>query len=463
MKKIIIYPMTAFVLCASVISTSSCSKKKLKEAGAELITIYGRDFEEWSNEYFQKAVDTFNDDLTDGIEVELKIFDDQAIENAISSAQQSGNNLDIYLVSYSNLYEQVNTNCIVPLENYFDKEFFDDYTDTAKKSTTLYEKIYGVPYCFETSELLFYSKSMFSKAGITSEPKTYTDMLDACSKLSAVIDKKTQTVISTPLGVPTGWANNGQFWNAANGEYPISEDWSRSLCKSNKSGYVQFLDYYKQLYSLGYASRSDTAGGYNEIIGELCQGRVAMTYAGAYAVGSIYNDYIASGDIQSADDIGCCYVPSLYPNLASTFNGGWSFVLSTGCASKDCTAEKALGKKRGQLAAKFLDWYTRGSAGQSWLELGKCCKQTGFKSMQAKLDISQVSNPYYAILKEAANTAPSIDCYPYSITSELAKMIEAVMQKDNRRESGDLVDEAHAAINQIISTSNLAGKNPRSR
>lgn len=388
------------------------------------------------------------------------MFDDSAIETAIASAQQSGDNLDIYLVSFSNLFEQVNKKAIVPLAPYFETSFFEDYTDTAELACTLYEKIYAVPYCFETSQLLFYSKSMFQSAGITSEPKTYADMLTACEKLSTVISK-TQTVISTPLGIAMGWANNGQFWNAANGQFPISDDWSTSLVKSNKAGYVEFLNYYSQLYKKGYASRQDTAGGYNEIIGELCEGRVAMTYAGAYAVGAIYNEYIAQGVIPNADDIGICYAPRLYQDKSSTFNGGWSFVLNAGAADKDCTAEKALGKKRGELAARFLDWYTRGDAGQKWFELGKCCKQTGFKSMQEKLDNSQVDNPYYDLLKDAANTAPDITCYPYSITNELSNMIVSMMLPTSRAEAADLVDEADIEVQRIISQNQLAGKNPR--
>lgn len=460
MKKYSILMLTAGALCASVFSTTGCFGKKMKEEGAELITIYLRDFEEWSNEFFIDAIDKFNDDLTDGIEVEYKLYDDSAIETAISSAQQSGNNLDIYLVSFSNLFEQVNKKAIVPLKDYYDASFFEDYTDTAKLACTLYDQIYAVPYCFETSELLFYSKSMFNKAGITQEPVSYDDMLDCCDKLSKVISN-VQTVISTPLGTPMGWANNGQFWNAAGGEFPISADWSKSLMKNNKEGYVKFLNYYSQLYKKGYASRQDTAGGYNEIIGELCEGRVAMTYAGAYAVGAIYNEYINQGVIQNADDIGCCYVPRLNKDLSATMNGGWSFVLNAGCANKECTAEKAVGKKRGELAAKFLDWYTRGEYGQKWLELGKCCKQTGFKSMQAKLDVSQVTNPYYAILKEAANTAPDISCYPYSITTQLSEMIVNMMLPTSHADPADLVDEADAEVQKIITQDSLAGKNPR--
>ncbi|MGI6735324.1 MAG: ABC transporter substrate-binding protein [Bacilli bacterium] len=462
MKKFGIFTLFGALLCSVAFSLTSCKPKvTLKEEGAELITIYLRDFEVWSNDHFIDAIEEFNEDLTDGIEIQYKIFDNSAIGTAIAAAQQAGDNLDIYLVSYSNLFEQVNTESIVPVEDYVDESFLDDYTDAARSATTLYDKVYAIPYCFEASQLLFYSKSMFQQAGITKEPTTYQEMLDCCDKLSKVIDF-TQTVVGTAIGVPMGWANLGQFWNAANGRYPISDDWSESLVGTvNRVGYAQFLNYYTQLYRKDYASRVDSAGGYNEIIGELCEGRVAMTYAGSYAIGQIYNEYIEQGVIDNADDIGLCYGPKLHQDQSSTFVGGWSFVLNAGCADKDCTAEKALGKKRGELAAQFLDWYVRGEQGQAWFELGRCCKQTGFKSMQQKLDVSQLNNPYYEILKEASNTAPDINCYPYQITQKLANMIVGMMLPTSQATADDVINEAHTEIEQIITQYKLAGKNPR--
>ena len=45
--------------------------------------------------------------------------------------------------------------------------------------------------------------------------------------------------------------------------------------------------------------------------------------------------------------------------------------------------EKVNGKTHAQLASEFLKWFvTDSSVAPGFFELGKCCKQTGFKSVQ---------------------------------------------------------------------------------
>ncbi|WP_205303894.1 ABC transporter substrate-binding protein [Nonomuraea montanisoli] len=46
-------------------------------------------------------------------------------------------------------------------------------------------KIYQLPYNTQTIPMVYYNKSLFAKAGITTEPKTYADFLEVCAKLKA--------------------------------------------------------------------------------------------------------------------------------------------------------------------------------------------------------------------------------------------------------------------------------------
>ena len=465
MKKTNYLLMMLLLVVLTSLCTACDDDSDLKEAGAEVITIYIYDFEDWSNDYFINSIDKYNDNLNDGVEISYELLDEEAYAYKVESSREAGAAPDIYMVSYSNLWQEVVNESITPLEGIFTNAFFDDYTATAKEATTLYDKTYAIPYCFEPSMLLFYSKSMFAQAGITKEPQTYEEMLDACEKLSKIINK-TQTVLATPIGLPMGWANVGQFWNAAGGSFPISDDWSESLiATANNEGYIKFLEYYSALYNSGYASRSDTAGGYNEIINELCEGRVAMTFAGSYAVGQIYKDYIEEGLLANADDIGCCLAPRLNQELGATANGGWSFVLDASTTSRMASAnEKVEGKTHAQLAAGFLEWYvTDATVATGFFELGKCCKQTGFKSVQALLDASQVNNPYYDVIKEAANTAAPLNRYPYSITQACSDMISTLISKTNKKTIEQVISTCHVEVQEQIDLNKLAGKNPNKK
>lgn len=466
-NNIIRLALMSLVLTAGLSGCNKGSKLKeegaLKEVGAETITVFMYDFEDWSNDYFINAIDKYNDNLNDGVEVLYELLDEEAYTYRVDSSREAGSAPDIYLVAHTNLWQEVVNESITPLEGIFDEEFFEDYTDTAKEAATLYGSTYAVPYCFEPSMLLYYSKSLFAQAGITKEPETYEEMLAVCEKLKGVIDSKQQTVLGTPIGLPMGWANVGQFYNAADGKFPISDDWSQSIVATeNMEGYKEFLEYYTKLYNDGYASRSDTAGGYNEIINELCEGRVAMTFAGSYAVGQIYQDYIEEGYLDNADDIGCCLAPRKNKDLGATANGGWAFVLDKSTVSKNATAnEKVQGKTHADLAADFLNWYTRDSqVAAGFFELGHCSKQTGFKSVQTVLDSSQVNNPFYEVIKEAANTATPLYRYPYSITQACSDMISTLISKTNKNSVEQVIGVCHAEIQKQIEINQLAGKNP---
>lgn len=460
MKKRIIY--SSLMSISTILSLVACAPAdSLKEPGAEVITIYVRDFEDWSNDYFEAAINRYNDNVEDGVEIKYEILSDSVYTYKVQSSRDAGNAPDIYMVAYQNIWQEQQGRYIKPLNDVFEQEFFDDYTPTALDATTLYGDVYGVPYCFEPSMLLFYSKSMFKEAGITKEPQTYAEMLEACEKLSKVIDRN-QTVLATPLGTPMGWANVGQFYNAADGNFPISDDWSKSLVSTlNFDGYKEFLEYYSSLYNNAYASRSDNAGGYNEIIGELCEGRVAMTFAGSYAVGQIYQDYIANGYIEDASDIGCCLAPRKNLDMGATANGGWAFVLDSQTTSRVATNEKVAGKTHAELAADFLNWYVRDTeVATGFFELGMCCKQTGFKSIQNLLDVSQAKNPYYAVIKEAANTAVPMCSFPHEITKICSDMIGQLTSRGNEMTVEQVIGKCHVDVEKEIKQGELEGKNP---
>ena len=459
MKKVFLFLLTTFVFIFTLIG---CDDSTLEiEPGADVITIYIRHFEDWSDEYFINSINKYNENLEDGVHVNYLLLDESVYQDKISADREAGNAPDFYLCSWAPLWAEVQNNYITPLENYFSEDFFNDYTDTAKEYTTLYDKIYAVPYCFEPSIMLFYSKSWFKTAGITEEPKTYEEMLECCEKLSKVIDK-TMTVLGTPLAYNTGWATAGQLWNAAGGNYPISDDWSTSLVgTTNKQGYKKYLEYWTSLYKLGYASRSDVAGGYNEIINELCEGKVAMTFAGSYAIGAIVQDYILEGYMDDLDDIGCCLAPSLNQEIGATTNGGWSFVIDTAATSRACTNEKNAGKTHANLAAEFLNWYTRTpEIAGGWFEMGMCCKQTGFKSIQEHLDLTQTENPFYEVIKTAANTSSPTYYFPY-MNDYCAQMIQTLMKPTNTKSIDEVIAECDYKVKSCIDTYKLSGKNPK--
>ena len=67
MKKIRLI-LTSLILFAAIFCLVGCGGEEAKEANAEIITIYLRDFEDWSNDYFMDAIDKYNENLNQNSE-----------------------------------------------------------------------------------------------------------------------------------------------------------------------------------------------------------------------------------------------------------------------------------------------------------------------------------------------------------------------------------------------------------
>ena len=78
-----------------------------KEEGATTITMYLRNFEDWSNEYMNKRVKEFNSNLEDGIQLVVKFFEDEAYTDAFKVAKENGSAPDIFMCSYGNIYHDI--------------------------------------------------------------------------------------------------------------------------------------------------------------------------------------------------------------------------------------------------------------------------------------------------------------------------------------------------------------------
>ena len=115
------------------------------EEGATVVTLYAQSFEQWSNDYLQKRVDEFNQIMDDGIQLEVKFFTDSAYNDAITVARENGSGLDLYMISYGNLWSEVENGRCVALDDLLEQSCFDDLKDAAKDLVVYDGKHYAYP------------------------------------------------------------------------------------------------------------------------------------------------------------------------------------------------------------------------------------------------------------------------------------------------------------------------------
>jgi len=120
-------------------------------------------------------------------------------EKELTDAIASGNGPDI--IFFGNNWLAENKNKITPLpesEKYID--FFDNnFIDVAKEDFIADNQIYAMPLYCDTLAL-FYNKNLFNQAGLTSTPKTWSELLDYTDYLTLVDSNNNITQSAIALG-----------------------------------------------------------------------------------------------------------------------------------------------------------------------------------------------------------------------------------------------------------------------
>ena len=160
------------------------------EEGATVVTVWLRDFEDWSNEVMTSIMDDFNKDKTDMLHISYRFISEDGFGDALAAAQDNGTAPDIYQVSYTNLYSEVRGNTILALDDLLPASSFEDLKDTAKELVVYDGHYYAYPQLTEPGAVMYYRKDLLEQAGVDYsdiEEWSFEDLYAACEKLKTVM------------------------------------------------------------------------------------------------------------------------------------------------------------------------------------------------------------------------------------------------------------------------------------
>lgn len=138
--------LTLFLVAVVLAMTAwGCGAKDDIEPGATVVTVWLRDFEDWSNGVLKGVMDDFNKDKTDGLHIVYRFITDDSFGDALAAAQDNNAAPDIYQVSYTNLYSEVRNQTVLPLNELLPESAFADLKDSAKELVMYDNKYYAYP------------------------------------------------------------------------------------------------------------------------------------------------------------------------------------------------------------------------------------------------------------------------------------------------------------------------------
>ena len=411
MKKIISILLICLVL-TSCFALCACneSEKEYIEDGATVVTFYAREFEDWSNKYLKKLVNEFNSNLNDGIQVKLKFYGEDTYIEALKVARENGKAPDIYMSTYADIYSLIVGRHIAPLNNYLSEEAVDDMMEATKEMVTYNGNIYAYPWNVEPATLLFYRKDLLQEAKVNKVPATWDELYDALAAL-----KKQRNLGEYCLGLPLGsgelgWVTYGMQQNTTGG-LALDDSWTKS--RLDQSGFKDLAEFFYKIYVNDYSPNAALVNkGYTYIVDALCDGKLAMTFAGSWCIAEIY-DYAPS----MVDKIGIAPIPTKDgdSSKATSSNGGWSY----------CMSEESKHKEK---AAAFLNWMFTESAERTAQYFIKAhnSKAPTSKSVKEYLDAhsGEVPSEWANVVNDVASKAICEATYSWDIALEVGKIFE---------------------------------------
>ena len=456
MKNRIIRTIIPFLVAVPMLASCGGGGGDPKESGATIITMYLRNFEDWSNEYMNKRVKEFNSNLNDGIQLVVKFFEDEAYTDAFKVAKENHSAPDIFVCSYGNIYHDiVETGDGIPLETVIKQEYIDDISANIKPMVTYDGHLYGYPQLSEPSSIFFYRKSMLEKAGVTKCPSTWDELLDACSKIKPTL-KRGQYCVGIPIGQALSWSTYGLQYNMTGG-LALNDDWTESRV-GTEEGFKEIAGLWYDLYGNGYVPNGAISpkGSYNDIIEGMMMNKVAMTFAGSWSIAEIMHTYV-----DQKDDVGVAVIPTKDGDTSkvTASNGGWTY-----CISSQSDQEHQ------QKAAKVIEWFFAEDPARTagFFEAAYYSKAAVTESVKAYISehVDDQLKEWTNVINDVASKSIPEATYPWSISVAVGTIFEtcglkADLSKGDSYKTktiNDAVKAADDSINGIIHSSSWTGK-----
>lgn len=287
MKKRAVAILLAAAVVSSMASGCGSEKERVNKDGESVITIWSPSDEPAIEEWWEEKIDAFNEEHRGGIHLKREAIvraDSYAYEDKVNAAITSKDLPDILFVDGPTVSVYAANDIIVPLDDMFPEEDWEDFLDSTKNQGTYDGKIYAIG-ATESSVALYYNRDMLDAAGIKAPDKlvdawTWSEFADVAEKLTKDGVMGTNIIMDKGEGLPYVLE---QFW-ISNGTDFVSEDGSKADGYINSEAGVEAATFLNELIQNGYANL-------DPIQKEFHNERAATMLGGSWEVATLEKDY----------------------------------------------------------------------------------------------------------------------------------------------------------------------------
>lgn len=232
----------------------------------------------------QKRAAKFTEEY--GATVEFDLYSlTQGIQKVTVELSSRSPAYDLVFVEASEVVRFGPAGLLEPLDGYLAENSAyspDDLIPATLNANTIEGKLYALPH-FAATQILYWRPDLFAQAGIDGPPRTFTEMLEDCSKL------QTQEMRCTAMRGKPSTSENIWYWTQILRGYGGSyvKNWPDDLTPTvNSPEAVQAAELYAKLMN-EYGIVGSVSASYDEVVVAMQQGNIAMAIEGAPLAGRI--------------------------------------------------------------------------------------------------------------------------------------------------------------------------------
>ena len=392
MKRILALALLFCLLAGCGGATSSEPEEPTDKTGETLTML---SFPDQPKKYFEEALKAAN------LDFEVKIIEvpQNQYENKVRMMLSANEAPDLILIDAPNIANYAITGRLVPLDDYWGDESFDDLVDSAKKAVTWNGHRWASP-LNEASCLLFYNRRLLRDAGISpadtaKDAWTMEELLEAAIALTRrdesgeIIQYGLQPTMFSPNNKVEGMAYTQMLYTWWFGAEILSPDGSTATGYFDSEKNLEALQFFSDLY------QKYSVSPVQEIPNGFENGKIAMLISGPWLIGTWRDNF---PDFYGGE-WGAMPLPRGLSAACPT--GSWNIAMTAQCKNREN-------------GWRAIDALTGSQGMRIW------CNGTGnIAARQSVIDAEYEQNqkvPYniiYDQLSGSARVRPVTPAYPY--------------------------------------------------
>lgn len=234
-----------------------------------------------------------------------------------STAAQGGTAPDVLRSDVGWATQFASQRYLLPIDPYVSQSDLSDYLPSALNYDKYNGKLYGLPQVTDFLALL-YNKAEFTKAGITSAPKTMSEFEADAIKLVQTKTAKYgfETSGASYFALPFLWSYGGGMIDSNNN------------ILVNNQGSIDGLSFLLKLQNTDKVmpSKVDFNNGYNNMVADFKDGTTGMIFQGPWEVSNI----LTGSAFSNASNLGIAGIPTGPSGATGSPTGGQTYVIYAG-------------------------------------------------------------------------------------------------------------------------------------